>query len=847
MKSKKETIANSSPNELEKKLAEVTFELERKNRDLEIEAALERVRTVAMGMSNPDDLLGICETMFHELKKLGFDDLRNAMISIHYDEKQYLLNYEYRESVGKTVIRVIYNSHPIVNNLVDHAKQSSEGFTEQVYAGEALDEWRAFRMGNGEADDPHLYNIGALYYYFYSIGTGAVGISMFSAANPGQLEVLKRFRNVFDLAYKRYIDITNAGAQAREAQIELALERVRARTMAMQKSDELKEIIKLVYEQLVHLNIPVEHAGFIMDYNTRDDMHIWLADKHYAPSEITVPYFDSPHWNGFNDAKQKGSNFFAIYSGFEEKNRFYQDLFKLIPGVTEETKEYYFSCPGLAISTVLLENVGLYIENFAGTPYSDDENGTLMRFGKVFQQTYTRFLDLQKAEAQVREAQIEAALEKVRSRSLAMHQTEELREVVTVVFDKLHDLGIVMEEEAASIVIFTEGTKDLILWNAIPDQLYSKSFHIPYYDTAVIKSLVDAKSEGADFFKRNYTPEEKDHFWKWAVEYSDYKNIPDDRKKHILERKYFACSVAYTKNSAILVSSYNGKLLSEKESEILKRFARVFEQAYVRFLDLHKAEEQAREAQIQLALERVRARTMAMQKSDELAETVSLLFRQLLGLGIRTEQIRTCGIVTFDDKKPIGEQWITETNGEIIPQSFMVPYDEAPAYKSIYKAWKHGEQFMVIHLEGNALKEHLSFLAKDTNVPTRDVVLPQQAKEIFNHVMYFSQGCLFIITKEALPEYHDVFKRFGAVFQQSYTRFLDLQKAEAQAREAQIEAALERVRSRTMAMQKSDELAEVIQVVHDQLHQLNFNIDVANFVLNYTESAICYKNTCPLF
>ena len=51
--------------------------------------------------------------------------------------------------------------------------------------------------------------------------------------------------------------------------------------------------------------------------------------------------------------------------------------------------------------------------------------------------------------------------------------------------------------------------------------------------------------------------------------------------------------------------------------------------------------------------------------------------------------------------------------------------------------------------------------------------------------------------------------RFGKVFQQTYTRFLDLQKAEAQAREAQIEAALERVRSRTMAMQKSDELQEV--------------------------------------
>src|SRR5436189_3892310 len=157
-----------------------------------------------------------------------------------------------------------------------------------------------------------------------------------------------------------------------------------------------------------------------MDYKQRNDMHIWLADRHEVPFQVTIPYFDSAHWNSFNEAKEKGMDFFANHLSFEEKNKFYQDLFKLIPGVPEETLEYYFSCPGLAISTVLLENVGLYIENFSGIPYSDKENNILMRFGKVFQQTYTRFLDLQKAEAQAREAKIEAALERTRTQSMLM-------------------------------------------------------------------------------------------------------------------------------------------------------------------------------------------------------------------------------------------------------------------------------------------------------------------------------------------------------------------------------------------------------------------------------------------
>ncbi|MBL0306496.1 MAG: hypothetical protein IPQ25_10825 [Chitinophagaceae bacterium] len=203
--------------------------------------------------------------------------------------------------------------------------------------------------------------------------------------------------------------------------------------MAMHQSEELREVIELVYEQLVILELPVEHAGFILDYKEKNDMHIWFASKQVKPSEITIPYFDSPHWNSFLDAKAKGENFFQLLD-FKVKNKFYKDLFKWIPPLPDDAINSIFSRPGLIISTVLLENVGLYIENYTQTPFTEEENAILMRFGKVFQQTYTRFLDLQKAEAQAREAQIEAALERVRSRSMAMHKSDELLEAGEILF-----------------------------------------------------------------------------------------------------------------------------------------------------------------------------------------------------------------------------------------------------------------------------------------------------------------------------------------------------------------------------------------------------------------------------
>ena len=92
-----------------------------------------------------------------------------------------------------------------------------------------------------------------------------------------------------------------------------------------------------------------------------------------------------------------------------------------------------------------------------------------------------------------------------------------------------------------------------------------------------------------------------------------------------------------------------------------------------------------------------------------------------------------------------------------------------------------------------------------------------------HHVANFSQGNLLFITLKPCPEFHDVFKRFAAVFEQTYTRFLDLQKAEAQAREAKIEAALERTRTQSMIMQHSNELDDTLRVFHEQVLLLGIN------------------------
>lgn len=781
--------------------------VEAQNRELEIESALERVRAVAMSMNKPDDLLSISETMYAELKKLGFADLRNAMINIHYDEKKYLLNYDFAEKTGRTVTSFVYNSHPIVNNIIQHAKQSFDSFTEMIYSGEALNELRAFRKNNGEADDARLDSIGALCYYFYSTGTGAVGISMFSTATQEQLVILKRFRNVFDLAYRRYTDIVTAEAQAREAQIETALERVRSRSMGMHKSDELKEVIRLVLEQLVHLKINAEHAGFYIDYKVHDDMHIWLADPNIEPFYATIPYFDTPTWNSFLEAKAKGTAFHTDLLDFEEKNRFYKSLFKLFT-VPEEAKEFYLRCKGLAVSTVLLDNVGLYIENFSGIPYSDEENKILMRFGKVFQQTYTRFLDLQTAEAQTRESQIQLALERVRARTMAMQHSNELADASFVLDSQVRALGINTRGCAFNIYGDSESTE----WFS------SAEGSLPMYKTPrenVFLRYYEAGQRGEKIYIEEFAGE----VCKLHYEYLCTIPIMGDALRGMIAA---GGSFPTRQIDHVVYFKYGYLLFLTLEPVpeahgIFIRFAKVFEQTYTRFLDLQKAEAQARESQVQLALERVRARTMAMQKSEDLNKAASDMFKQIQSLGMHPW---ACGFNIFDKDEKTVTQYMSLADGGISPP-FRTPLTEDPFFINIYEARKRSEKLLVWESKGDSLVKTYRYMF---GLPgSREIFgdLESSGFEMpkfqITHCAYFSQGYLVFITYENVPEAHDIFIRFAKTFEQTYTRFLDLQKAEGQARESQIEAALEKVRSRTLAMQKSDELAETAAVLFQQL------------------------------
>ncbi|MFI5188049.1 MAG: hypothetical protein ACHQF0_15065, partial [Chitinophagales bacterium] len=827
MKKKKDTDNSLRKEELQKQLKSKSSALERMKRELKIEAALERVRVVAMGISKPEDMLDVCKIIAQQLELLHVKEIRNVQTAIFYETKGTYINYEYYAKHDKLLTtEVNYNLNKEHAAFANQMLKGAGEFYTQSFKGKKLKDWYAYQKTTNVFIDKYLDTAPSLNYYFHSLGPVVLGVSTYVALKKEELNLFEKFLKVFELAYRRYLDIEKAEAQAREAQIELGLERVRARAMAMQRSDELSELVDTVFKELTKLDFALTWCIInIIDEPSMSNM-VWAAspDIDKAPDSYHMKFEDYPfHHAMMKGWKERRTKYVYVLEGTEKKvydeYLFNETEFRRVPKAAQEASR--------AIEKYV---VSFSFSNFGGlqtvgdVPLSDANLDILSRFGKVFDLTYTRFNDLQKAEAQAREANIEAALEKVRSRSLAMHHSEELKDVISLVFEKLRELNVAMD--SACILTFTEGTRDHTAWAANPDLFSVNSTYIPFFDHPMIKDIFEARDKGQEFFSKTWSFEEKNSFWEYSFEHTDFKYLPGDLKKAILEFEGWGFTGAIAKNSATLLVSYSEKIFSEKENDIIKRFGKVFEQAYIRFLDLQKAEAQARESQIQLALERVRARTMAMQHSDELKDAAALLFQQAKALGVPAY---SCGYNIWEKDDKTFTSWMSTQDGSDFNAVRNIPLTEDVNFIRFAESRQKGEPFYVLELRGERMQEHYEYLK---TIPAFKAYFDYAVSMGFDlpgtqihHLANFSHGNLLFIALESCPEFHDVFKRFAAVFEQTYTRFLDLQKAEEQAREAQIEAALEKVRSRSLAMHKSDELEQVVNVVNEKLRELGVSME----------------------
>lgn len=570
-------------------LEQKTKAVEAQNRELEIEASLERVRAQAMGMTKPDDLIKICEIQFRELQKLGFGDIRNTLITIFNDAEGFFQDYDFSDYSGGSITKIFYNSHPVIDNFLAQVKKSGDAFAEVVIDGSQLNNWKEFRRKNGQPEDERLENIPALYYYFYSIGSGAVGISNFSPVTEDFLGILKRFRNVFDLAYRRYEDISLAEAQAKEAQIEASLERVRAKAMSMHGSDDLSATVNVFLRELKSLGVTPMRCGVGEMHGTT---RTWTAaitnatqqgDSCEILAELTQlnhPVLENiyRHW-------ENQEEYFPALQGAEIKE--YYETLKQQVEVTDFPEDavhygnYFFFREGFV---------------FAWTRHklSDEEMNIFRRFRSALSLTYRRYMELKEAEKRAFEAVKQASLNSIRADIASMRTVEDLLWITPLIWQELKNLGVPFIR--CGVFIVQDERMMVRVYLSTPTGNPLAVLNLPENASDITHETVEHWHK-----KTVYTVHwNKEQFIRWMEsmisrgqiqtreEYQGAEEPPDSLDLHFIP---FAQGMLYIGNTAPLTPD---------EIELVKLLADAFSIAYARYEDFKNLEDAKNKMEVTL-------------------------------------------------------------------------------------------------------------------------------------------------------------------------------------------------------------------------------------------------------
>ena len=192
-------------------------ELAAKNREIEIEKALENVRAKALQMRASSELSETSIILFQQLKELNIEAIRSGVGILDEDKTAIELWVTMAAPDGKLFFVLDYiniHVHPVFENIV-RQKENSIPFSLTRLEGKELmnyyktmSTYSGIPVKKGDADCEYFYS------FFFSAGT--INVVASKELTDEEKDIMIRMANVFGLLYTRFLDLKKSEDQAEQ-------------------------------------------------------------------------------------------------------------------------------------------------------------------------------------------------------------------------------------------------------------------------------------------------------------------------------------------------------------------------------------------------------------------------------------------------------------------------------------------------------------------------------------------------------------------------------------------------------------------------------------------------------
>ena len=222
--------------------------------------------------------------------------------------------------------------------------------------------------------------------------------------------------------------------------------------------------------------------------------------------------------------------------------------------------------------------------------------------------------------------------------------------------------------------------------------------------------------------------------------------------------------------------AFSNKELSSETAKIFVRFAGVFGQTYRRYLDLLKAEAQAREAIRQAALDRIRGEIASMRTAEDLNRITPIIWRELKTLEV---PFIRCGVFIVDETQEKVQVYLTTPDGKSLGV-LNLSFDANELTSNIVDHWRKNQTYKEHWNKEEFINwtKSMMELGQVQNAETyQGSSTPPESLNL--HFVPFTQGMLYVGDVSPLTDGKlELVKTLAEAFSIAYARYEDFKNLE---------------------------------------------------------------------